>query len=623
MAIIPHLLRTRSLQGATTLLIVLAIITALAELQTTSASVESPEAVAFEGTFRDDDSSIHEHNIEFLVQRGIALGCGSDRFCPSSEVTREQMSAFLYQTAVYLYGPSHTDPHPPNSGNLGNTEEHVTRASAAEMILARFHHLSALPEPQRLFADMASQPEAIERAVEGLHRTGVVQGCATAPLRFCPQEKITRAQMASLLARALQTNEPTVGLILNEPESEKGYVLFTNQDHPPVYLINNLGQKIQVWTSDYNCFLPKLLDNGNVMCLVDTRSPSGRIVEIDQQNTIVWEYDIPYIHHDFLKLPNNNVLMLSSYWKSPEESIAAGANPDCVPSDGRGVRVDYVLEVKPTGLHSGEVVWEWHVWDHLIQDLDPNKLNYGKISQHPELIDINYIICSAPWRGSGRDLTHINSISFNPDLNQIMLSPRNYSELWVIDHGTNTEQAAGKEGDILYRWGNPQAHGAGNSDDQQLFRQHTPHWIPSGLPGAGNILIYNNGAGTVNEISPPLSQLVDDSGYRLHPDQAGEPVWTHTVENPASFKSAAQRLPNGNTFITTSYLGTFSQVTPDMRVVWKYISPATTEGLVFQGEQTSIDHNSNGTYRATWYPHDHPGLRGLDLTPEGPLELSR
>ena len=556
-------------------------------------------------------------------------------FCPSSAVTYEQMSAFLHQTTIHLYGYSHTDSHPTNLGTLEDlaererereriSEEHVTRASAAEMIWARFSPLSASPEPQRIFADMASSPEAVVRAVEGLHRTGVVQGCATAPLQFCPQKKITRAQVASLLAMIILTNEPTVGLIFNEPESAKGYVLFTNQDYPPVYLVDDLGRKIHTWTLNDNCFLPKLSDNGTLMCLVNTRNPSGKIVEINQQNTTVWQYDIPYIHHDFLKLPNGNVLMLSSYWKSPEESIAAGANPDCVPSDGIGVRVDYVIEVKPTGLYSGEVVWEWHVWDHLIQDLDPNKPNYGEVSEHPERIDINFIICSAPMRGSGRDLTHTNSIDFNYNSNQIMLSVRNYGELWVIDHGTNTEQAAGKKGDIIYRWGNPQAYRAGNPDDQQLFRQHTPHWISSELPGSGNILVYNNGKGTVDEIAPP--QLVDGSGYQLRPGQAAEPdepIWTHTVENPANFKSAAQRLSNGNTFITTSYLGTFSQVTPDMRTVWKYVSPATTEGLVFQGERTSIDSNYNGTYRATWYPHDHPGLLGLDLTPEGPLELYR
>ena len=332
---IPHLLRTRGLQGAA-LLTVLVIITTLAELTTTSASIEYPEAVEFEGTFRDDDGSVHEYNIEFLVQQGISLGCGDDRFCPSSAVTREQMSAFLHQTAVHLYGSSYADPPPLNSGTLQDAAEHVTRAGAAEMILAAFTHLSTSSEYQGIFADMSSSPEAVARAVEGLHRTGVVQGCATEPLRFCPQKKITRAQMASLLARIILTNEPTVGLMLNEPESAKGYVLFSNIDYPPVYLVDELGRRIHVWTLDDNCLLPKLLDNGNLMCLVNTRSPSGKIVEMDWTNNIVWEYAIPHVHHDFLKLPNGNVLMLSSYWKSPEESIAAGANPDCVQSDGGG-----------------------------------------------------------------------------------------------------------------------------------------------------------------------------------------------------------------------------------------------------------------------------------------------
>ena len=106
-------------------------------------------------------------------------------------------------------------------------------------------------------------------------------------------------------------------------------------------------------------------------------------------------------------------------------------------------------------------------------------------------------------------------------------------------------------------WGNPRAYRAGTPADQQLFWPHNPQWIPPGLAGAGNILIFNNGTefpgswrhySSVDEIAPP----VDGANYRLDPDRAYapvEPVWTYTAPTPsdffARFISGAQRLPNG------------------------------------------------------------------------------
>ena len=98
------------------------------------------------------------------------------------------------------------------------------------------------------------------------------------------------------------------------------------------------------------------------------------------------------------------------------------------------------------------------------------------------------------------DWTHFNSVDYNPELDQIVVSPREFGELWVIDRSTTIEEAAGrtggnsgKGGSLLYRWGNPAAYKSGSRADQKLFYQHDPKWIPPGLPGAGNILVFNNG----------------------------------------------------------------------------------------------------------------------------------
>ena len=138
------------------------------------------------------------------------------------------------------------------------------------------------------------------------------------------------------------------------------------------------------------------------------------------------------------------------------------------------------------------------------------------MAAHPELIDLNFgeatiaAMVAKPEEleklrsigyvgGPGRkpqaaqpDWLHINSVAYNPDLDQIMLSVFEFSEIWIIDHGTTTAEAAGHEGgkygkggDLLYRWGNPRAYRAGTVKDQKLFGQHNAHWIPRGFPARG------------------------------------------------------------------------------------------------------------------------------------------
>src|SRR5262249_45333410 len=149
-----------------------------------------------------------------------------------------------------------------------------------------------------------------------------------------------------------------------------------------------------------------------------------------------------------------------------------------------------IFEVRPTRPSGGEIVWEWHAWDHLVQDFDRNRKNYGYVAAHPELVDINFNTQTPDW-------LHFNAIDYNPALDQIVVSSRILSEIWVIDHSTTVKEAAdhsggrsGKGGDLLYRWGNPQVYRAGSPADQRLFNQHGVHWIAPGLPGAGHLLVF-------------------------------------------------------------------------------------------------------------------------------------
>ena len=282
------------------------------------------------------------------------------------------------------------------------------------------------------------------------------------------------------------------------------------------------------------------------------------------------------------------------------------------------------LKSKKTGKTTGEIVWEWHVWDHLIQEYDPQKENYGKVAEHPELIHINpiewmidiseedidqlkalgYISGSSDsdsddhhgGPGGGNmfnpmhgDFNHTNAVSYNPELDQIALSVLGFSEIWVIDHSTTTKEAAGhtggkrgKGGDLLYRWGNPMAYGAGILEDQQLFSQHDVQWIKPGLPGAGHLLVYNNGRGrfegdysSADEIVPPLDEegnYIREPGEPFGPDL---PIWTYSAPNKSDlyspFLSSVQRLGNGNTLICSGNNGDVIEVTADGEKVWNYL----------------------------------------------------
>ena len=441
-------------------------------------------------------------------------------------------------------------------------------------------------------------------------------------------------------------------MFLNEPEAFEGYTLFSKLHRwaggggDTIYLIDNQGREVHRWELRVRTLFARLLENGNLLALANT--DQGRHVwEVDRNGDILSDCTQGSLHHDFLKMPNGNVLLLSRQGKTREEVIAAGANPEFVGDEG--LVAPHIVEVRITGPASCEIVWEWSAWDHLIQDLDSSKANYGVVAEHPELIDLNFHLSDIADGSDPSDWIHSNGIDYNPELDQVVLSARYFSEVWIIDHSTTRAEAAGSSGgnsgrggDLLYRWGNPRAYRAGTLADQQLFWPHNPQWIPPGLPGAGNILVFNNGNefpglwrhySSVDEIAPP----VDGANYRLDPDRAYapvEPVWTYTAPTPSDFFaryiSGTQRLPNGNTLICDGVHGTLFEVTPSGKTVWKYVNPTTDsrrplrqdEPVPTEQLRSGSEAPANQVYRAYRYAPDYPGLQGLDLTPGDRIEIT-
>jgi hypothetical protein len=387
-----------------------------------------------------------------------------------------------------------------------------------------------------------------------------------------------------------------ITVFINDEGSYEGYTLFTPEYFTDTYLINNSGDIVNKWESKFiqgtSC---GLLENGNLIrtCMAKVNptfiigGTTGRMEMFNWEGDLIWEFDYSNdehcLHHGFEVLPNGNILMISWEIKSAAEAITAGRNPLTMPA--MALWPCYIIEVEPTLPRGGNIVWEWHVWDHLIQNYDSTKDNYGALIDHPELIDIN----SGLPEGF-LDWNHINSVDYNEEFDQILLSSHAQGEIWIIDHNTTTEEAAGhtggrygKGGDLLYRWGNPQNYGAGTASDQYFFGQHDARWIESGCPGEGNILVFNNGFlrpytsySSVDEIVPPVDE---DGNYYLEPGSAygpERPVWTYTATPRTDFYAAitsgAQRLPNGNTLICDGPGGVFFEVTPDKELVWRYVN---------------------------------------------------
>lgn len=420
-----------------------------------------------------------------------------------------------------------------------------------------------------------------------------------------------------------------LGLVTNDPGAFAGYNLMSPLNSTRTYLFDLQGHVAKVWQSDCSPALcPYLLDNGNILrggsigieAQVFGPGPGvgGRVQQFTWDGDLVWDFhfynakQLP--HHDLTPLPNGNVLMIVWDRITADEALAAGRRPEL--TGDSHLLVDSLLEVKPAGKTSGEVVWEWHLWDHLVQDFDNSKPNYGNVAEHPELVNLNYgedalapaaadkdaanklksvgYIGAAgpPGRAKANpDWTHSNGVAYNPKLDQVMISVHNFSEFWIVDHSTTTAEAAGhaggrsgKGGDLLYRWGNPRVYHAGKKEDQRLFAQHNAHWIADGLPGAGHVLVFNNGSSrpdgnysSVDEIVLP----VDAEGRYSHQPGAAygptEATWSYTAPKKTDFYSffisGAQRLPNGNTLICSGANGTIFEVTPDKTVVWKYVNP--------------------------------------------------
>jgi hypothetical protein len=322
-----------------------------------------------------------------------------------------------------------------------------------------------------------------------------------------------------------------------------------------VDLFDMEGRSVHSWQTPHPVWYPRLQPNGNLLVMLTYASArrdsivdnypmggaTGLLMELDWHSNVLFKYSDPSMHHDFRKLPNGNYIYLGRE-KVPADLAkkVRGGQKGTEHQDG-SMFCDYFREVNS----SGQTVWEWRGIDHFDPDID--------------------IIGPIHFR---KEWTHVNAVDVMPDGN--VLSDSRYTDgAFIVDRSS---------GNIIWRWGNVaywdtesrQLEYRDVTDPKTMGGPHDAHVIKEGLPGAGHMLIYDNGQYNYS------SRAVE---VDIH---SGEIIWGSTIERgPAEYIkgrvhfspyiSGADRLPNGNTLICCGAHGVINEITPDGETVWQYV----------------------------------------------------
>jgi hypothetical protein len=384
-----------------------------------------------------------------------------------------------------------------------------------------------------------------------------------------------------------------IALTSEEPEQ---YTLFTPLGSTDTFLINKQGATVHTWQSDYrpglSVYLTKeaeLLRTGSIDNKPDVfegefGGSAGVIQILDWDSNVVWSKvlatDTYMSHHDVEPLPNGNILAIVWEAKTAEEALALGRS--IVTSDS--LWADAIYEICRSNSDNtctdGEIIWRWSIWEHIVQDVDSsiNSTYVSDISEHSDKVNLNYI------NGTSSDWTHINSVDYNPETEQILVSVHNFNEYWIINHDDLNQG-------IVSRVGNPAAYNG--TGEQTLFVQHDAQWIDEGAPGAGNILVFNNGTNRPDGDYSSVDEFCDKNTNCT----AGEMVSSYSEGVTGGFYadhiSGAQRLINGNTLVCEGTEGRLFEYNSQHEITWEF-------------------NYGSQIFKATRYDEDYSGLGTLD-----------
>lgn len=414
-------------------------------------------------------------------------------------------------------------------------------------------------------------------------------------------KRTTLALSTLLLAAAVQA-APSVyptGVTRYDPaKAWNSYVIFSAADLQ-TRLIDMNGNVVRDWP--YRGFPAAVIDpaanngrRGDVLLqTADTEKKDPRAVGNGLNNQAIgvldwdgkkqweWSQQAPdgaaRQHHDWQRLANGNTLLLSNkLHKIPGFALEQTIDDVIYEVDGKG-----------------QVVWQWLASDHLGEfGFTEEQLKLVRGTEHADVLHLNNLKALGPnaWYDKGDK-------RFHPD--NLIIDSREANFIAIIDKPT---------GKVVWSLGpNYPKLDARNSalprPVDQLSGQHDANLIAKGLPGAGNILVFDNqgsaGYPPVNgalfngsrvlEIDPISKQIV----WEYNALKSGQPSWAFN----SSFISSARRLPNGNTLIAEGMNGRFFQVTPAGEIVWEYVNP-------YLGDAPGSKAQSNWSYRATPVPYD-------------------
>ena len=339
---------------------------------------------------------------------------------------------------------------------------------------------------------------------------------------------------------------PTGTTIYRPERCSNGYNLIS--DTGVVKLVDMNGEVVHRWSVDPDgrkgfIHRARLLKSGALMLLFGPGDVAGHVAEFDWEGTQTWSYTPErYAHHDFWPTESASVLLICEIRLPPEyrEKISDPVR--------REVEVfgDELIEVS----RSGEVVWRWVQHEHLdvnICNPIPASRDWGKGENSNTITDWTHTntIQALPenrWHDEG-------DTRFRPG--NILQSMRQLDTISIVDR---------ESGDVVWSYTGDYRGG--------LSGQHEPHMIEKGLPGAGNIIVFDNGA------SPRYDLAHCGCSYVLEIDPTGNRlVWVYDDDHFffSRFTANCQRLPNGNTLIFEAMCKRLFEVTPEKEIVWEYI----------------------------------------------------
>lgn len=416
--------------------------------------------------------------------------------------------------------------------------------------------------------------------------------------------------LAAIAAGAAPTVFPTGTTIYYPDKAWNGYTLLSILDARGAVLVDMNGRVVKRW-ENFN-LAPggpaRILPGGIIIGSAGANLPhqeATALVELDFEGKELWRFE----HNVQIKNKDGDQLWSTrqhhdwqrqdypaGYFSPAFTPAATGSNTLLLThtnhSDPKVADVeledDRLIEVNP----AGRIIWQWRAADHIDA--------FGFDAE--QRAAIRSAAAGGPFANrDSYDVLHINSATyvgpnhwyeagdqrFAPD--NIIISSRQASVVAII----------ARNGDLVWQIGPDFSRSDAERAIGQIIGQHHAHMIPQGLPGAGNIMIFDNGGssgyGSPSPIAPNGQGVYARANSRvleINPVSL-KLVWTYTALNFYSFNiSSAQRLPNGNTLITEGAPGRVFEVTKEGEIVWEYmVAPANT------------GRKSNATYRAYRYPY--------------------